>query len=187
MDLQTKETLENVSDATVHEPVVITVDVKPIHIFHHYLQQWGILPKKRVFTLHPITMGSLIRISKLLTTIDVSVYDMKNILDSNYRAIEQYGGTLAEIVAIALTNTKQQPGKNMVRFVMNNFTSKEMLHVLGLVLKQMDLTSFMSSIISVKGMNILESRTAAAGVVNLNEMSPLMQGSSIAPGTPSEE
>lgn len=187
MDLKEKETLQQASDATVQEPVTIEVDVKPVHFLHRKLQQWGILPTKRVFTLHPITLGSLIKISKLLLDIDMSVYDLKDLMGSNYQSIAQHGELLAKIVAIAIQNNKQQVSEKLLQFILQNFTSREMLGVVSIVIRQMDLSNFMSSIISVKGMNILESKTAAATAANEAVVSPLMQGRSIAPGVQSEE
>lgn len=187
MDLKEQETLAAVSDATVQEQLKVEVDIRSTNRFHALLQSWGILPKKRVFMLQPITMGSLIRISKLLLKIDMNLYDLNNLLDSNYKAIEAHAPALAEIVAIALQNSRQQPSQKLIAFILNNFTSKEMMGVLGLVVKQMDLSSFMSSIISVKGMNILESKTATAEIARNNEMSPSMTGSLIALGQQSAE
>jgi hypothetical protein len=166
MDLQEKETLSQVSDATAQEPITIDVDVKPVNKVHGKLQKWGILPKKRSFTLNPITMGSLVKISKLLLDIDMDVYKADRLLESNYEAISKHGETMAKIVAIAITNTKPGPSKRLVSFIVFNFTTKELLYVLSIVMKQMDLTSFMSSIISVKGMNILETKTASAVPAN---------------------
>lgn len=177
MDQKEKDTLQQVSDATVQEPVSIEVDIKPTHFVHGKLQSWGILPKKRSFTLNPITMGSLVRISKLLLDIDLNVYDTKNIFESNYKSIIQHSQPLAEIVAIAIKNSKRKPSKASIDFIINNFTSKELLMVISIVLRQMDLTSFMSSIISVKGMNIMESRIANAGPAGEAEVSPSTQGS----------
>ena len=151
----------------MQEPIKVDVDVKPTNRFHMKLQQWGVLPKKRVFILHPITMGNLIRISKLLLTIDMSVYELqKNVLESNYHSIVQHGEPLARIIAIAISNRKAGPSNRLVSFILENFTAKEMQTLLAAIVKQMDLVSFMSSIISVKGMNILESKTASAEIAN---------------------
>jgi len=59
-----------------------------------------------------------------------------------------------------------------VHFIRDHFTSRELALAGGLVLKQMDLQSFMNTIISVKKMTV---------------MSPRDQGSSIASGQPLEE
>lgn len=177
MELQEKELLEAVANTTTDEPVLITVDIVPTSALHAFLQKKKLLPKQRTFQLSAIKMGSLIRISKLLLEIDVSVFDFSNIMESNYKAIVQHSERLAECVAIALQNGRVAPSKKLTAFILRNFSTKEMLGVLAIVVKQMDLTSFMSSIISVKGMNILENRIVSAENVNLPEVSPSNQGS----------
>jgi hypothetical protein len=177
------ETLSKAADATVQEPVVIEVDINPQGFLHRLLQKWKWLPRKRKFVIEPIKMGSLIRISKLMLSIDMSVFDMRNLLESNYKAIDKHASTMARIVAVAIQNNKHQPSEKLVEFVLNNFTSHELRMVASMVLKQMDVTSFMSSIISIKGTNVLEMQAATAPGAKENEVSPLTQGRGIAPGT----
>lgn len=171
-------TLEQVSDATLAQPITITVDVFPQTKVQRLLQHWGIAPKKKGFVLHPICLGSLIKISKIILGIELKLPDSKgeytngNLLNANYEAIEKHGGSLAQIIAVAIQNNKHPVNEKMVRFILQNFTTKEMMGVLSLVLKQMDLTNFMSSIILVRGLNVLDSQTIApVSLAKENEMS----------------
>jgi hypothetical protein len=173
-----KETLQAVADAALQEPVIMDVDVKPQSRFFALLQKYGLKPKVRTLTIHPIVMGNLIRISKLLIDIDMTVFDLKQLLESNYQAMAKYGDHVVQVVAIAVHNGKSEPPRELVEFIRYNFTSHELLAVLGLVAKQMNVMSFMSSIISIKGMNVLTSQ---------KEMSPISQGEIIAPGASLEE
>lgn len=162
-----KETLQKVSDTTTDKPVTIEVDIYPQTRVQAFLQRWGVLPKKRVFLLKPIFLGTMLRISKLLLTLDMKLPEKDgtpgfNHLEANYEAISQHAGTMAKIVALAIQNTEKEPDGKLERFVMNNFTSKEMMSVLIAVLNQMDLKNFMISIISVRGLNVLETRKAAS-------------------------
>jgi hypothetical protein len=166
-----KETLQAVASATIQEPVVMDVDIKPQSRFFALLQHWGIRPKKRTLIIEPIVLGNLIRISKLLIEVDMNVFDLKDLLESNYQAISKYGDIISRIVAIAIHNKKDAPPKSLEAFISYNFTPQELLSVLGIVVQQMNVTGFMSSIISIKGFSVLESR----------EMSP-QTGEIIAPG-----
>ena len=170
-----KETLQAVADATIQEPVIMDVDVRPRSKVFSLLQDWGISPKKRALTITPIVMGNLIRISKLLVDIDMTIYDMNNLLESNYKAISQYGDSVVKIVAIAVHNGRSEPPKSLEHFIRDNFSSQELLAVLGIVVKQMNVSSFMSSIISLKGFSVLESGRKS-------EMSPASSAEIIAPG-----
>lgn len=166
------ETLKKVSDVTVERPVQITVDVNPQGRLHRILQRWGILPKKRVFELGQIKLGTLIRISRYLLEIEMTIPDRNNLLEVNYKAIDEHGEKLAIIIAMAIQNSKADVSKKLVMFIMQNFTTKELFGVLSIVVQQMDLTSFMSSIISIKGMNVLATgKPANAQSVNGNEVS----------------
>lgn len=160
-----KETLQQVSDTTLEQPVTITVDVEPQGALHKILQKWGVLPKKRVFVIKPIYLGTLVRVSKLILSLGIKLPDKNSdtasLMEANYQAIADHSYTMAEIVALAIQNNRQSPDPKLIAFVMNNFTAREMMTVLTVVLRQMDLKNFMSSIISVRGLNVLVSQTAA--------------------------
>jgi hypothetical protein len=174
------EVLKQVSDVATQKPIEMDVDIQPVNIVHRYLQRWKVMPTKRTFTIRPITYGNLIRISNLLLSIDMKVFDMKNLLDSNYNAITKHAESVAKVVAIAIHNNRDEPPASVTRFVLFNFTSQEMMSTLNIVLQQMNVTGFMYSIISIRGLNVLESGTANASSVS--EVSPLTAGEIIAPG-----
>jgi hypothetical protein len=152
--------LEKVADTVLEKPVVIEVDVAGT---------WYKKAHKATFELRPITLGSLIKISKLLLSIDDKI-NSQDWLNSSYAAMEKHGNTIAKIIAIAIHNRKSDPPASLVNLVLHNFTSKELLSTLAIVLKQMGVSTFISSIVSMKGLNILV------------ETSPKEQGSQIASG-----
>lgn len=176
--------LNKVADVTTDKVVELVVDILPQNIIHKYLQKWKVLPSKRQFNITGTTYGNLIRISKSLLSIDMKVYDgLKNPLESNYLAIEQNAETIAKVVAIAIYNKRIEPPASLVNFILFNFSANEMVSTLAIVLKQMNVTGFMTSIISVRGLNVLESGIASASNANKNEMSLMDQREIIAPGT----
>lgn len=177
-----KQPLSSVSDTVLDKPIKLEVDIVPVNKVHDYLQKKGWKPKKKTFDLHRINMGTLIRISRILLDIDVSIFDKNNLLESNYRAIDQYGEKLAECVALCIHNKKSEVPHSLVQMVLTSFTTAELSRVLSIVLKQMDVASFMNSIISIKGANILAKSTA--GAKNASGMSQVA-GEIIAPGEPS--
>ncbi len=155
------ETLQQVADTTLQKPISLTVDVHARNKVHGWLLRWGIAPKQRVFVIKPIYLGTLVRISKALLSIEFKIPDNNAqkqgaLLDVNYEAIVAHSKTMAGIVAMAIVNADKEPDKKLVSFIIRNFTTKEMMAVLAHVLKQMDITSFMTSIISVRGLNVLE-------------------------------
>lgn len=157
MNKKTTETLTEVADVTLDKPFTITVDLIHGGFFERFLQKWGIRPKKRVFELKPITLGNLIRISKLLLQIDEDILDSKKLLNSIYRSLDEHGDAIAEVVATAMINTKAGPSRKDIDLVRDEFTPTELKFVLSLVISRMNVSDFMHSIISIRGLNVLES------------------------------
>lgn len=165
------ETLGRVSDSILQEPVKITVDVRATSVMEKWLMKWGIKPSKRVFAIYPIVFGNLIRISKLVRSINMNL-QATNLLDASFEAMSEHGDAMARIIAMAIQQQKQEPSEKMVRFILGNFTAQEMKTVLSVVLRQMDVQSFMMSIISMKGLNVLDKKENGKA-----EVSPAEKGS----------
>lgn len=162
--------LKDVASAVTHESMDLVVTIIPCNAIHALLQNWGLLPTKRVLAVRPVTLGTLIRISKLMLTIDTAALEKGNVLDGNYQLIEQHGKTVAGVIALAIHNNREKPSPRLVRFILTNFTAKELLAAMATVLRQMNVQTFMTTIISVRGMNVL-----AKG--ETPEVSPMEQGS----------
>jgi len=168
------DAFRRVSTTVNQDPTEITVVISPINKIHEKLQDIKLLSKlftkQRSFLIYPLKMGSLLKISTLLLSIDKDILDKNNLLDSNYKAVQQHSKTLCKIIAIAIHNRKSDPPAALVNLIMQQFAPSAILSVLMVVLKAMDVSSFMSCIISIRGLNILE-------------MNPQSQPeSSIAPG-----
>jgi hypothetical protein len=175
-ELDPRQVLEQASDAVIDKSMTIHVDVNPQSRLDAWLIKKGIKKKKRSFIIRPIYLGSLIRISRILLSIDLSTYNAKD-LNSNYEMIDRNTGHVARVIAIAIQNNKHEPDVGLMRFILNNFSTADMMSVLTVVVKQMDLLSFMSTIVSIKGMNILEKSTAGVKSAGKSETSPTDQGS----------
>lgn len=167
-----KEVLSAVAKTVNQEPSIIDVDVKPSNSVHRLLQQWKILPATKTYTIHPVTLGTLVRISEYLLSVDMTVADINNILNSTYEIIQKNGRIVARILALAIHNKKKKPSEKMVDFIYEHFTCRELVDVMQIVFKQMDVTSFTSTIVSMKGMSVLES----AKKTSQEETSPQVPG-----------
>jgi hypothetical protein len=183
-----KEVLQKVADAVTDRPTTIVVDVNYSNRWQKKLQKWNVLPKQRQFDIAPITLGSLIRISKLLLEINISIEELKvKWKDSSYQAMYLHSETMAKVIATAIQNTREEPPASLVAFILNHFSSKELLAVMNIITGKMDITSFISTIVSARGINVLESQTAGATTASKSEASPLTRTETIAPGTSLEE
>lgn len=157
------ETLKQVADATLQEPVQFEVDVYPQNNYQKLLQKWGRLPEKRVFVIRPIVYGNMIRISRLFLEIDMEVLDEKNLLEGNYRLMDQYGEKLAEVIAVAVQNTKAKPSRALTNFFVEQCSSWELYRICLIVRKMMGVQNFMNTIISMRGLTVLEKKEGKNG------------------------
>lgn len=181
--MEEKEVLSKVSDTVTNAPTIIEIDMIRKGFFAKLLERWKVLPPKKRFAITGITLGNLVRVSKALLSMGVSVEDLKhNFEDAAYNAIVSNSETAAHIVAVGLHNSKGEPPKALVNFVLQHFTAKEMLTVLLIIKSKMDVTSFISSIISMRGLNVLQQQTATAKSAEPREVSPMSQRETIAPG-----
>lgn len=172
--MDTKETIANVGSAVLEEPIRLEVTINAQSRLHEKMQKLlpRYFPKKKIISIHPICMGSLVKISKLLLSIDKNVFDKDNLMDSNYAALEKHTDTMAKVIAIAVHNKKSDPPKTLVDLVIDQFTPKELMSTISIVLRQMDISNFMSSIISVRsGLSILEKQTASVTTASEKEVS----------------
>ena len=154
------EILNNVADAVIDKPIVFTVDIVAQNMIHRYLLKIGWIKRKKGFEIRCVKMGTLIRISRLLLSIDLSFFNKEKIVEGNYLAIEKNAQKLAECIALAVHNRESPVPKKLVSFILANFSTAELYACLLLVIKQMDLSNFMNSIITIRGVNILANPTA---------------------------
>lgn len=166
----TIQTLSKVADTITSKPASFEIIFIPQNKLHAWLIKKKILPGKKTFEIKPIVLGNLLRISKLLLTIQGSKGSDKSLLDQAYNLVRDHTETVVEIIAIAIQNNKYEPAAKLKRQIAENLTPKEVLHLVSAVLQQLDLTNFISSIISIRGLNVLDSGEK-------KEVSPASQGS----------
>lgn len=132
---------------------------------------WKTVRVTRDFEIRPLTLGSLIRISKIILDIDPDILKQDSVLQAVYKIADQHARQLARVVAIAFTNTKAEPPESLVDFIEDNISVKQLREVIQVIIIKMDVTSFISSIVSIRGINLLTMKT-----------NPADQGSQIASG-----
>ncbi|MEO6610747.1 MAG: hypothetical protein ABIT05_01400 [Chitinophagaceae bacterium] len=175
MEKEVKQTLEQVADTVLENTVTFEIIILPQTPVHRWLQKVGWIPAKKNFVIKPIVLGSLLKISDLLLSIDLEQLQKgKGYLETSYHLVSRHTDTMVRVIAIAIQNTRQEPSGSLMSLLRNNLSSKELMTLLSLVLKQMDLQNFIASIISIRGLNVLES---AVTKNESSEVSPSQQGS----------
>ena len=150
--LESKVTPEEVVNTILEKGVDFTVTVNKLNLLHRI----GLLPSKRKFIIYPIVMGSLLKIANLLSDMDVSYFEDKekmiNLQEVGIDSIAKNKDKMVWVAAYGIVNSEKDPPKSLIRFLDRNLTSKEMLKLVILIVRQMDVSSFLTSTVSATGM-----------------------------------
>jgi len=149
-------------DSILEKGVDFTITVQNKNI----LNKLHLKPTERKFVIYPIKMGTLLKISEILLDLDTEELEgvMKdnkkevNILDLGAKNIIENKDKLIMMIAYGITNSEKDPPKSLIRFLNENLTTKEGLRLMTLVVQQMDVSPFLASLASVKGMNLLQTK-----------------------------
>lgn len=123
--------------------------------------------KKKSFEIRPLTLSQLHRISKLILDIDI-----KDTASGVFELIKNHSTTCAEIIAIAVTDSKKKPSKKLVNLLFNNLDHRDMDTAITIVAQQMDILPFMSTMASIKTLSVLERKVAGVKSVERNVEDP---------------
>lgn len=144
-------TNQNVTDTVLQQPVDITIKVNKQNLLH----KLKILPKSKTFKVSPILMGTLLRISKIVDTIDsIDPNSQKQLFHLSLDLIATNTDKLIEVLALAITNTKAIPKSSLKDFLFWNLTADEMYNLLQIILGKMDVMPFTNSIILIRGVSL---------------------------------
>jgi hypothetical protein len=128
------------------------------------------------FEVKPLTLSQLHRISKLIIDIDGKVQTANDI----FIMLRDHARTCAEIVAIAVSDSRHEPSKKIVDTFFFNLDHKDMDAALNIVMKQMEVINFINTIASIKSLNVLERKPAGAQSAKKEEARPIVPGTSLA-------
>lgn len=159
--LDAKKVRKQTADTVLQEGVDFFITVNKPSLLH----KLGLKPLKRSFNIKPLVTGTLLQISKIIEEMKVlSEETMKDrtLLDVGVDQVNENKDHLIKIIAFAIHNGPGQPSRQLLKFLDHNLTPKEMLQVLSVAVRQMDVMSFLSSIMSVKGMSLLNPREKIA-------------------------
>jgi hypothetical protein len=151
MNTEEKNTLKQTADAVLEKGITLEVD-----ILHPTLLQRLRKRTKRKFIIKPASLATLVNISNEFLDVDVDLSDRSNILKIIQQLAVKESYRLAKTIAYAIHNSRDEPPKELIDFVYYNFEVAELQKVVAIVLEKISYGSFLNSIVSIKGMNILE-------------------------------
>ena len=165
-DVKNNTQIRQDSISTILEKGVdFTIKIQKENILHKY----NFIPSKRKFTIYPIKMGTLLKISEILLDLntDELIETMRsngkeiNLLDLGAKNIIANKDKLISMIAYGIVNSEREPSKNLIKFLNENLTAKEGLKLMTLIIQQMDVNPFLASLVSIKGMNLLQTKKEA--------------------------
>lgn len=161
---------KQVADAITQKPIPFKVLLRDLSVRDEWLCKLKLKKPYKQFYLRPVPLGKLIAISGLLCEMDLSGFDTEKMLQMNYELAKDHGHKMAEIVAIMVTRGKH-PSPKLIEFFKDHLTGKELYQLVSAVIMQLDLSNFLSAILILRGVNILQ-----------ENRSPQDQAETIAPG-----
>lgn len=165
------ETITKSAEALLNEP-------KRFYLPTHGLLRWiGI--KKIRFSVKGLYLGTLVKITSAMKGISIDTEKSK--VEFTFHSIEMDTPAMARIVAMAILNSRLKirllTGP-LSRFLTWRMTAKELNLLMLVVMEQMNLMDFFSSIVLIGNLNMIGRK---------EKTSPAEEGSQIAPGGPSAE
>jgi hypothetical protein len=165
--------LMSVADSVTENVVDFEIDIRPVNGWQALLQKLRIKPKKKVFSIRPLTLYQLQRVAKLLLQIDLKDFTATGVL----YLMTHHARMCAEIVAISVTESRQKPSKGLVDLFFYSLAKNEMGTALGIVLQQMNTENFIITITSIRTLNVVEKkRPAVVKSAARNEERPTVPG-----------
>ncbi len=144
------EVLTKEVDVLTSKEVIIKIDVNA----HNDKLGGGVNPKEYRFKIRPIVVGNIYRISSRILQIPSDVFD-KSLFETFLLTSSAHLDDLIYIIAVAVQNNHKEPSDELLNIIRWNFTPEDFKLVLEVVLSQIQVESFLSSIISIKTMNVI--------------------------------
>lgn len=141
----------------------VDIEILAQNLFHKRLQQIGILPKQKHFIIMPIVMDHAKMISKIMLEIKLPTTEIDaSVADKVFSIVAEHTKKVSEIIAIAMSPyyLKKKPTRKM-KFIERNCSPKELVFLIGIVMKHMSLPEFVIALQMMKGLNILNSEKKA--------------------------
>ncbi len=148
--------LSDAADTLLDEPKELSYDIRPKNRIHGLLQSWGWMPVKRTVTITGATLGTMIRVSKLLLSLQVTEMTKERFLDWSYEQIESGAPVMARVIAAAIHNRKSAVPESLVNEILDNFTAQELLITAQVVIGRIDIMAFLTTIKSVRSASLLK-------------------------------
>lgn len=141
-------------DAILNEGVDFTIKVANPSLLH----KLNLRPLERQFILKPLVVGSVIRITKVMLDMEFpeEKVSAEDFVKQSISLMNTNVPKFVEIIAYAITNQETNPSVSLLKFLKDNLTQQEIMSLLSIIVEQLNIKDFMSSIISLKGVSLIK-------------------------------
>lgn len=155
MKSKSQQILSKVSDVINNKPTTKTFDVQPKNFIEKVLMYLKLKQRSVTFTITPIKLRNVYRIASKAVLIPDDFLD-RPIVD----IVANYFEHVVYIVAVGLQNDSEEPSKRLIELIKDNFSNEEVAEVLLTIFNSLNIKDFLTSIVLIKGMNILQNQTS---------------------------
>ena len=139
--------VQKMADTVLQEAVEYAVTVKRPNLW----QKLSKARRVRILRIQPITLGALLKIARVMMDflfVDSEAFTQQSgtvdFLEIGMKNIAQNGDKLVRVIAHAVTNTEDDPPKELTRFLSNNLTPVEGRELLSLIVDKMNVMDFLA-------------------------------------------
>lgn len=139
----------------------VRIPMPPETLWQRLKARLGKHPLERVYTVHPIKVGCMLRITEVILrlpkeAVQQTLAEGGQVFLNEYLPIfAAHIDDLVEVIALALTNRDEEPPEALHRAIRREFDNGLVLEVVQLVCRQLHMRDFLTSIVLAKGLSML--------------------------------
>ncbi len=156
-----KEILIKVADTIDEQTVKISIQTVKEKKIPFIGIKTGQKTLKKSYQIKGSTLRTMVRISKLLLTMETGPKPDNNYLEWLFANIADNGYKLAQCVATAIHNQKSETPKKLIEELYDNFTAEDLFKVVQAVIDKLNVVPFLSTIASVRTISIIQPESAS--------------------------
>jgi len=172
MEINNTDILLQVADTFTGKTDTLTYKITPRNWLHKKLMEYGLQPKQKSYTLTHFKVGNMYRVSKALLKVPSGflLFGSDTHVKELHTLVADHLEDIAYVVAIAITNSKEEPPRSLIEEIKWQFDVDQLLAFCSYLSKRGDTKNFLNSIVSIRGLDVL------------SQTSPKEPGEIIAPG-----
>jgi len=138
----------------IEDTFTILVDAKPSNKIESILMSLGLKSRKRRFEIKPMSLGTKIRFSKYVSSIDLAATSDMNIIEATNFICANHMENIVNALASIIHNKDTEPPESLKKFILDNFTTNELSQIVLMAKENQNVEVFINSIISMTGVSL---------------------------------